>query len=283
MFRLRSLTRSLLTASALLAYAARADEVLSAPFRELAPGVQVAPAAGLGGDAAWGARVVLIDPARARFRVRFDQQSPRLAEWRARFPAALALLNGSFYSLDKRLRPTCDLISAGRTEKGAGCRRTDALFFGASSALGEAPRLMTSADFVPGRWNEALKSFPALVHRGVPGCSGRLYCDEASRTAAIAQLRDGRIALFASQWPAVRRKVARFLAEQLGAVEAVNLDGGPEVTLAVRGEKTEECIATPGVPLPLVLVVEPSPTAPATSAAAVAPDAPQSADAGAHH
>ena len=255
-----------------LAPAARAGETLSAPFRELAPGVQVAPAAGLGGDAAWGARVVLIDPAHARFQVRFDEQSPRLPEWRARFPAALALMNGSFYSLDKRLRPTCELIAAGRHEKGAGCRRADALVFGAGSASGEPPRLMAAADFVPERWTEALKSFPALVHRGVPGCSGKLYCDEASRTAAIAQLRDGRIALFASQWPAVRQQVARFLAEQLGAVEAVNLDGGPEATLAVLGERTDECIATPGVPLPLVVVVE----------AAAQPPA-QAADAGIRH
>jgi hypothetical protein len=100
-----------------------------------------------------------------------------------------------------------------------------------------------------------MKSFPSLVRAGRPGCSGDRYCGEASRSAALAVLPDGRVALFATQWPAVRAQIARFLAEQLGAAEAVNLDGGPEATLALRGESASETIGTPGVGLPLVLVL----------------------------
>ena len=61
--------------------------------------------------------------------------------------------------------------------------------------------------------------------------------------------------LFASQWPAVRREVGKWLAEGLGAVEALNLDGGPEASLAVKTETSD--VATPGVGLPMVLVVLP--------------------------
>jgi hypothetical protein len=68
-------------------------------------------------------------------------------------------------------------------------------------------------------------------------------------------LKDGRILVFASQWPAVRREVARWLAEQAGAVDAVNLDGGPEATLALRNEAAEDAVGTPGVGLPIVIIV----------------------------
>src|ERR1700694_2462106 len=85
----------------------------------------------------WAARVVLIDPRSALLSVQFDAASPTLAQWRTRFPGALAIANGSFYSADQRLgavRPTCDLVLAGKVVRGAGCRRQDALFFGAKPA-----------------------------------------------------------------------------------------------------------------------------------------------------
>jgi exopolysaccharide biosynthesis protein len=95
------------------------------------------------------------------------------------------------------------------------------------------------------------------VRAGTAACTGQHYCAESSRTTALAQLKDGRILLFASQWPAVRREVGKWLAEELGAVEALNLDGGPEATLALRGEAPEDSIGTQGVGLPMVLLVLP--------------------------
>ncbi len=250
---------------------------LGQPWKDVAPGVQTAPAAELGGDPSWAARVVLVDPARATFLVRYDSARPTLLQWRKKYPAALAIVNGSFYSVDgppgAEIRPTCDLVAEGVAMRGAGCRRQDALFFGAlarpdpvlvSTPVSReppkrelAPRLIAPAEFRPDQWTEALKSFPALVHGGAPACDGPHYCAESSRTAAIAQMKDGRLLLFASQWPAVRREVARWLAQQMGAVEALNLDGGPEATLAVRGESPQESIGTAGIGLPLVLVVLP--------------------------
>lgn len=319
-----------------LALLAHAPKPLAQPWRELAPGVETASVADLGGDANWAAKVVLVAPGRATFAVRYDPSRPPLAEWRARYPNALAILNGSFYSTDgpagAEVRPTCDLVSASRSVRGAGCHRQDALFFGArskpvepplparavtgaaapaqvstrvpatnvpaarplaakppeakppaqktstaklpavtASAQGTnsshprpsaaanpgAPQILAGADFHPEQWSEALKSFPALVHAGVPACLGVHYCAESSRTAAVAQLRDGGILLFASQWPAIRRDVGTWLAEDLGAVEALNLDGGPEATLALRGEPLEDSIGTQGVGLPIVIVVLP--------------------------
>jgi hypothetical protein len=263
----------LAAALALMAGAGAEDEQLSAPWKTIAPGVEVASAADLGADPGWAARVLLIDPAKARFAVRFDPETPTLAQWRERYPQALAISVGSFYSLDREVRPTCDLVSDGRLQKGAGCKVGEALWFGAqpkphparpalrarlkAEVLPGAPRLMSVAEFHPEHWQEALKSFPALVHGGFPSCVGHRYCSDVSRTAALAQLRDGRILLFASQWPAVRRDVARFLAEELGAEEAVNLDGGPEAALAIRGEAFEQTVGSPKVPLPFVLVVLP--------------------------
>jgi hypothetical protein len=245
---------------------------LGAPWKNVAPGVQTAPAVELGGDAAWQARVVLVDPAKVQFLVRYDPSRPTLSQWRQRFPQALAVVNGSFYSLESAaVKPTCDLVTDGKPLRGAGCHRQDALFFGArpatpvrsSAPVSRAPahmrpQLLPPADFRPEEWSEALKSFPALVRGGSAACGGPHYCAEASRTAAVAQLRDGRILLFASQWPAVRHDVAGWLAEQMGAVEALNLDGGPEATLAIKGEPVEEAIGTPSVGLPMVLLVVPS-------------------------
>src|SRR5437763_5595583 len=114
-----------------------------------------------------------------------------------------------------------------------------------ASAL--SPRFLAPSEFRAEQWTEAMKSFPALVRNGAAACAGPHYCAESSRTAAVAQLKDGRILIFASQWPAVRREVAKWLAEDLGAVEAVNLDGGPEATLAVKDESAEQSIGTLGI------------------------------------
>lgn len=260
-----------------IALTATTPRPLGPPWKELAPGVVTATVADLGGDANWAAKVVMVDPHRGTFAVRYDPSRPTLSAWRGRYPNALAIANGSFYSTDgppgAEVRPTCDVISAGRPLRGAGCHRQDALFFGASAASAAVgggkstplvsttparPQILAPADFRPGEWSEALKSFPALVHGGAAVCTGAHYCAESSRTAAVAQLRDGRILLFASQWPAVRREVGRWLAEDLGAVEAVNLDGGPEATLALHGEPLEDSIGTQGVGLPMVVLLLPS-------------------------
>jgi exopolysaccharide biosynthesis protein len=243
---------------------------LQAPWREVAPGVETATAADLGGDANWAAKVVLIDPQLATFAVRFDAQKPTLAQWRQRYPSAIAIANGSFYSADAgEVRPTCEIVQEGRRLKGAGCLRQDALWFGARlreakpvaqstvATASRAPRFFAPADFRADQWSDALKSFPTLVRGGTPACSGPRYCAESSRTAAIGQLRDGRVLLFASQWPAIRRDVAKWLAEALGVVDAVNLDGGPEATLSLHGESLEDVIGTYGRGLPLVLLVLP--------------------------
>jgi hypothetical protein len=238
---------------------------LAAPWKDVAPGVSTAPAAELGADSSWSARVVLIDPSRVTFLVRYDRSRPTLAQWLVRYPKAIAILNGSFYSVEgAEVKPTCDVIAEGKAVRGAGCKRQDALFFGAKSAppvLKSAPplrpQILTAADFRPEQWAEALKSFPALVKDGAAACVGAHYCAESSRTAAIAQLKDGRILLFASQWPAVRREVGEWLAEELGAQLSLNLDGGPEATLALGREPLEEAIGTPGVGLPMVLLVLP--------------------------
>ncbi|HEX9577371.1 MAG TPA: phosphodiester glycosidase family protein [Myxococcales bacterium] len=246
---------------ALLLILAGALSAARSPLREVAPGVETAAAAELGGDPAWSARVVLIDPAKVSFVVRYDPARPTLAEWRERFPRALAILNGSFYSKDPSVRPTCDLVAEGKPVRGAGCHRQDALFFAAkprnavpASLPAPQARLIVPEDFRTEQWQEALKSFPALVRSGVAACAGAHYCAESSRTAALAQLKDGRILFFASQWPAVRREVGKWLAE-FGAVEALNLDGGPEAALAVTAEASD--ISTPGVGLPIVLIALP--------------------------
>src|SRR5947209_6511125 len=157
---------------------------INQPWKDIAPGVQSAAAAELGGDPSWAARVVLIDPARATFLVRYDPGRPTLSEWRRKYPSALAISNGSFYSVDgppgAEVRPTCDLVSEGKPVRGAGCHRQDALYFGASPrrevlasthplVSREPPppapqaRILAPSEFRPEQWIEALKSFPALV------------------------------------------------------------------------------------------------------------------------
>lgn len=243
----------------------------ASPWREVAPGVVAASAADLGGDSGWAARVVLVDPERTTLSVRFDGARPSLAQWRARAPEALVVANGSFYSDDgpagAEIRPTCDVVLRGRPVRGAGCLRRDALWFGAEAAPSSTPPALSSHAARPrvlgldafraADWTFALKSFPPLVRDGKAACASGRYCGETSRTAALGILRDGRVFFFASQWPAVRREVARFLAEALGAADAINLDGGPEATLSLRGEAEGDSIGTPGRGLPLVILVAP--------------------------
>src|SRR5437763_12257155 len=155
---------------------------LSGPWKRVAPGVETAPAAELGGDPAWAARVVVADPAKARLLVRYDASRPTLAEWRRRYPTAIAIVNGSFYSRDgAEVRPTCELVSDGLRVRGAGCQRQDALYFGSvprppdsastpmvsrepASAL--SPRFLAPSEFRAEQWTEAMKSFLALVRNG---------------------------------------------------------------------------------------------------------------------
>jgi hypothetical protein len=229
---------------------------LAAPWKDVAQGVSVAPAAELGADSAWSARVLLIDPTKVTFLVRYDPSRPTLGQWFAKYPNAIAVMNGSFYSLEgKEVKPTCDVIAEGKATRGAGCHRQDALFFGAKGKA--KAQLFVPADFKAEQWTEALKSFPALVRDSTGACVGQHYCAESSRTAAIAQLKDGHILLFASQWPAVRREVGLWLAQEMGAALSLNLDGGPEATLALGHEPAEEAVGTPGVGLPMVLLVLP--------------------------
>src|SRR5258708_15316940 len=160
----------------LLMAAVLATPQITQPWKDVSPGVQMAAAAEVGGDPAWAARVVLVDPAKATFLVRYDPARPTLADWRRKFPAAVAIANGSFYSLDgppgSEVRPTCDLVADGKALRGAGCHRQDALFFGATPRTASAtapvsrepgavasPRLIQPADFRPDQWAEALKSF----------------------------------------------------------------------------------------------------------------------------
>jgi exopolysaccharide biosynthesis protein len=260
--------------SAMLAAAALSVSVFAAasrsPWKQIAPGVQNATVADLGGEANWAAKVVLVDPQLVQFAVRFDPARPTIKEWRARFPSAIAIINGSFYSSDAaEIRPTCELVQEGKRVKGAGCQRQDALSSTGEEAAGgrgiapvhpdspRPPRFLAPSVFRADDWVEALKSFPALVHESTPACNGPHYCAESSRTAALGQLKDGRILLFASQWPAVRREVGRWLSDALGAAEVLNLDGGPEATLALHGEPLEDTNGTNGRGLPLVVVVLP--------------------------
>src|SRR5256714_11619676 len=103
---------------------------LSGPWKRVAPGVETAPAAELGGDPAWAARVVVADPAKARLLVRYDASRPTLAEWRRRDPAAIAIVNGSVQPrCGAEGPPTCELVSDGQRGRGAGGRRPGARVF----------------------------------------------------------------------------------------------------------------------------------------------------------
>ena len=49
--------------------------------------------------------------------------------------------------------------------------------------------------------------------------------------------------------------MALSLDASVGAVDALNLDGGPEATLALKDEPAEDSIGGLGVGLPIVLIV----------------------------
>jgi hypothetical protein len=71
----------------------------------------------------------------------------------------------------------------------------------------------------------------------------------------IGETKNGQFVLFASHRAVVRRDIAKWLAEQVGATTALNLDGGPEVTLSLKDEPPEYSIGGQGVGLPIVLIV----------------------------
>ena len=159
---------------------------LEAPWRHVAPGVEMATAADLGGDANWAAKVLLVDPQLATFAVRFDAQKPTLAQWRQRYPGAIAIGNASFYSADGgEVRPTCDIVQEGRRSKGAGCLRQDALWFGARQreVKPAAQSMVAAASRAPRRRSDGTCAASASGRRRAAGCR---------RAAARSRTRRGR-------------------------------------------------------------------------------------------
>ncbi len=198
-------------------------------------------------------QVIRIDPTLHRVRVAYDATDPgRVSEW-ANALAPLALINGGYF--DDQGRATAltiyDGISAGSSYEG----------FGGMLAVDTNGILMLrSLRDQPYDGSEqlaqALQSTPMLVLNGsaVPQTND----DGARARRSVVAIDDsGHLLLIACGWPIFSlSELSRWLVDQdLGIVNALNLDGGSSTGLALD-TAARSFVVDSLVRVPQVLVVE---------------------------
>jgi len=138
-------------------------------------------------------------------------------------PGYLAALNGGYFELD--LRPSGLLIDEGREVHAAS---------GGSGVvvLGKRLELIRARDFRPGTGSSALQAWPFLIE---PGGADGIRRDDGkhSRRSAIGVDAAGRGLLVAVVRDGVSLYQLMNLCRRLGAIVALNLDGGPSTGFAL--------------------------------------------------
>ena len=155
-------------------------------------------------------------------------------------PRRGAAINASFFGED--LRPLGLLIADGR--KYVPPHTTGA--WGVFWLRHGRPGLVPTPDHIPDDVTQAVQCKPRLV---IAGMIPRFKQQVAARRSAVGLDAHGRIILAASRTPMSLDAWARCLRDQLGCVDALNLDGGPSTQLAVRGRATATVPGGWGVPV----------------------------------
>lgn len=198
-------------------------------------------------------QIVRIDPALYRVRVAYDAGAPgRISEW-AKALKPLVLINGGYF--DDQGRATAltiyDGVGAGTSYEG----------FGGMLAVDTSGVLtLRSLRQQPYDSNEALaqalQSTPMLVLNGEP-VPQLNDTSERARRSVVAVDEAGRMLIIACSWPAFTlSELSRWLVEQqLGIVNALNLDGGSSTGLALN-TAARTFVIDSLVRVPQVLVVE---------------------------
>ncbi len=175
--------------------------------------------------------ILRIDPQSYSFQVKYNPRQPySLAQWRAKEPAAVAIVNANFFDPsyvalglvvsdgEARGRPYLErggsfLVKQDR----AAVRANDALLVGELAAV-----------------EQAVQGFPLLVENGEQRYFGPPKQERARRTA-IAEDKTGKILIIIAPFvgPTLGDLSALLAESELGIETAVNLDGGGSTLLAV--------------------------------------------------
>ena len=199
--------------------------------------------------------IVRLDPARVRFRVHYDPQTPRPVGGWATLLQPLMVINGGYFA------PEYETI---------GLLISDGQVWGTSYGDYAGMFTVTYDDRVDVRWlgdqpydpneplREAIQSFPVLVKPGI-GMGFPAEADDGrpARRTVVAQDRQGRILFVVAPHGYLSlHKMARFLVESdLDLHVALNLDGGNSTGLSLKTNEHKLEIASL-VPVPAVITVD---------------------------
>lgn len=177
-------------------------------------------------------KILRIDPQRFSFRAIYSPAQPySLAQWRAREPEALTIVNANFF--DPSYRALGLVIVDGEAHGSPYLER------GGSFLVTKGMAAVRANESLPHRELEsaqqAVQGFPLLVEKGRRAYFGPARQRRARRTA-IAEDADGNILVISARLPGLTLgDLSAFLAESdLEIVSAFNLDGGGSTLMAVR-------------------------------------------------
>lgn len=249
---LRSLAAVAAAALALWGAGAGSTGARAARFDEVGKGVDYALGATRGGVPV---HLLRVDPARAALRVLVGRDlagEPLTSRAYVDRSGALAALNASFF--DEKGDPLGLLVADGRT-----LQRVRKVDWGVFYLDGSGAHVVHTRDFTPAPGvRQAVQTGPRLVVGGVPT---PLKPQVAARTA-LGITRDGRVvALVSADFAPIGADDLAATLVDLGAVDALNLDGGPSSQLHVRlpgGEVVDQPGGTP-VPVALGIFADPPP------------------------
>jgi len=225
-------------------------------WQSLASGVELREIDVAAGDLTERLRIVRLDPAQVRFRVRYDPAHTRkVSAWAVESPALLTV-NAGYFTAEGQA--TALIISGGQR---AGTRLGDfAGMFAITAEGGVSVRWLRERPYDPAEpLTEAVQSFPVLVKPGgVMGFPADADEGASSRRTVVAQDHGGNILfIVAPRGILSLHELAAFLAaSDLGVDIALNLDGGGSTGLWLEVGGVSVTIDSL-TPVPSVIVVEP--------------------------
>ncbi|MHB9132857.1 MAG: phosphodiester glycosidase family protein [Armatimonadota bacterium] len=157
-----------------------------------------------------------------------------------------AAINASFF--DDNLAPIGLVVADGKQTKAV--RKSSG--WGVFLLRDGKARILPADGDIPRRVAQAVECKPRLV---VDGIIQRFKVQPAAKRSAVGIDAQGRVLLVASLGLFTLEEWAKFLHDDLGCVNALNLDGGPSTQLAVRGKVKEELSG--GWPVPVFITAAP--------------------------
>ncbi len=177
-------------------------------------------------------KILRIDPRKYSFRAKYSPAKPySLAQWRAREPEAVAIVNANFF--DPAYMALGLVISDGVAGGSPYLERGGSFLVNEGRAAVHANGSMSQRNLESAE--QAVQGFPLLVEKGEQAYFGQARQQRARRTAIAEDAAGNILIISAPLLGPTLRDLSAFLAESDLEIEtAFNLDGGGSTLMAVR-------------------------------------------------